>query len=59
MKAIIFLLGLVIGAIIQRFVIYLAIRNISPTICDYCKWKKQNEWRWEKWKSRHKRGDSI
>lgn len=59
MKLPIFLLGLVIGAILQRFIIYLAVSNINPTICDYCKWKKQNDLRLEKWKSRHKSDDSI
>lgn len=54
-----FFLGLVIGAMMQRLVIYLAVYNVSPTVCDYCKWKKQNEWRWKKWKSRHKSDDST
>lgn len=53
-----FLLGISIGAMLQRFVIYKRVGSITPTICDYCKWRKENQWRWEKRKNRHKHGGS-
>ena len=49
------LVGFAIGAAVQRFVIYFAVNTISPTTCNYCHWKKENQWRWEKKKDRHEK----
>ena len=49
------LIGFSIGVALQRVLICLAVGTVSPTICEYCHWKKENEWRWEKWRNRHKR----
>lgn len=55
MNSVCFLIaGLFIGMAVQRFLFYIAAGTISPTICDYCQWKKENRWRWEKLKDRHK-----
>ena len=47
------LVGFAIGAFLQRFVLEIAVRNVPPGVCDYCKWKKENEWRWNARKDRH------
>lgn len=49
------LVGFAVGAAVQRIVIYFAVNTVFPTICDYCHWKKENQWRWEKKKNRHTR----
>ena len=49
------IVGFLFGAAFQRFVIYMAVNTISPTTCDYCRWKKENEWRWQERKDRHKK----
>ena len=49
------LVGMAIGAFIQRFIIYLAVDNVPPSICDYCHWKKENQWQWDRRRDRHRK----
>lgn len=45
--------GFAAGIFVQRFFIFVAVKKFPRSICDYCKWKKGNEWRWGKQKNRH------
>lgn len=47
--------GFAIGAAFQRIVIYFAVDTINPTMCDLCKWRKENQGRWVKKMDRHKK----
>ncbi len=49
------MIGFSLGVLLQRMSIHKALGNMPPTICDCCVWKKSNEWRWDAWKSRHRR----
>ena len=39
------LVGICLGAFLQRLVIYTAVDSFPPTICDYCHWKKEHQWK--------------
>lgn len=49
------LVGFAIGTAFQRLVLETVLNNMNPQICKYCQWKKENQWRWEAKKNRHKK----
>lgn len=48
------LIGFSAGIALQRFLIYLSVGSINPTICDFCIWKEKRRL---KRKSRRESGD--
>lgn len=49
------LIGFSTGVFLQRVIFLVAADTVTPTVCDCCQWRKENQWHWEKRKDRHKK----